>query len=131
MEKPSILIIDDDFNFCQTLSTVLDACGYKTAVAVSGIEAIGLLKQRTFDYLLLDTIMPVMDGLETLKQAKRISPNVKVVMLTAFSSNEIIEKALKHGASAVLRKPIDFNKLNSLIEGPRRLADEQNINYRG
>jgi DNA-binding NtrC family response regulator len=90
--------------------------GYEVVTANDGFEALELVKQDDFAVVLMDVKMPVMDGVETYKRVKEIAPDVPVIMITAFSVEELIKDALRQGAYGSVRKPLDFNKLFKLIE---------------
>jgi len=116
VEKTSILIVDDDANFCNTLSKVLAMKGYQTSTAESGSRALDLLKERQFDVVLMDIKMPVMNGVETFKQIKAIKPGSVVILMTAFSVDDLVRDAIKEGVYAVIRKPFDIDSVINMIE---------------
>src|SRR3990167_881188 len=115
-EKTSVLIVDDDEMMCKTLADVLTKKGYDCLSVESGLKAIEKLRQKPFDVVLMDIKMPVMDGVATYKELKKIRPETKVIMMTAFSLEELIKEALKEGAYAVVKKPLDIDKIVSMIE---------------
>ena len=73
-EKTKILIVDDDINFCGTLSKIMSRKGYETTSADSGSKALVLVKEKEFNMVLMDIKMPVMNGLEVYKEFKKIKP---------------------------------------------------------
>ena len=95
-EKSSILLVDDNINFIKTLSFVLKRKGYAVAAVSSGSEAIEKVKKNPFDIIFLDIKMPVMNGLETYKIIRNINPSIKVVMITAYAVEELVQEALEH-----------------------------------
>lgn len=115
-EKISVLIVDDDEMMCKTLSDVLIKKGYDCLFVESGFKAMEKLKERPFDVVLMDIKMPVMDGVSTYKELKKIRPETKVIMMTAFSVDELIKEALEQGAYAVVKKPLDIDKIVNMIE---------------
>lgn len=116
MEKIKILVVDDNEEFCENMKDILEVKDYEVEVVYDGFSAIEIVKQKKFDIILLDIKMPIMNGLETYKKIKKITPDTKVFMITAYAVEDLIKEALKEGAFGVLRKPIDFNKLFDLIE---------------
>ena len=115
-DKTSVLIVDDDANFCNSLSKILAMKGYETLLADSGSHALELVKEKTVDIVLMDIKMPVMNGVETYKKLKTIKPNLRVIMMTAFSVDDLIKDAVKEGVYAVVRKPFDAETIINMIE---------------
>lgn len=106
-----ILIVDDDKEFCASMTDILEAKGYEVKSENSGEAAIAKVKEESFDVILMDIKMPAMNGVEAFKQVKKISPKTAVIMITAFSLEDLIKEALQEGAFGVLRKPLDIDKL--------------------
>ncbi len=115
VEKSKILVVDDNENFCQSVADNLEIEGYEVVTAKDGFEALDLIKKNGFMLVLMDVRMPVMNGLETFKKVKEISPDVQVIMVTAFAVEDLIKEALNEGAFGVLNKPLDFDELFTLI----------------
>lgn len=115
----SILIVDDDTGMTETMSDILDDMGYKVAVADDGYMAIDMIKENTYDIALMDIRMPGINGVDTFKQVKAISPSTKVIMMTAYSVEDLIKQALEEGAYGILYKPLDLEKVEELIENAK------------
>ena len=111
----SILAVDDEQNLLELLITVLGKRGFKVKTAVNGIEALRLLDQETFQLALLDLKMGPVNGVQLLKEIKDRRPIVKVIMMTAYPTNETRTQASANGASAYLTKPVDIQKLVDTI----------------
>lgn len=111
-----VLIVDDEKAFCESMTDILDTKGYEVESENSGEAAITKVKEKFFDVVLMDIKMPVMTGVEAFKQIKEISPKTAVIMMTAFSVEDLIKEALKEGAFGCLRKPLDIDKLVEQIE---------------
>ena len=111
-----ILIVDDNEEYCQNLSDIIDIKGYKVLTANNGFKALELVEENNIDLALIDMKMPEIDGVETFKRLKTISPNTPAIMITAYSMDNLINEALVEGAFGFLRKPFDFNRLFDLIE---------------
>lgn len=102
---PRILLVDDDKDMCESLADVLTLeSDYMVSFTTDPRKALDLVKIEDFSLIVLDYKMPEMSGLELLKRIKEVRPAVKVFLLTAFISNELIEHAKKEGASRVLSK---------------------------
>ena len=83
-----VLIVDDEDDFRETIVKRLNARKLQAEGANSGIKALEVLKQKEFDVMVLDVKMPEMDGIETLRHVKKMSPEVEVIMLTGHASVE-------------------------------------------
>lgn len=100
-----ILLVDDDKDMCESLADVLTLdSNYTVSFTTDPIKALEMVKNETFSLIVVDFKMPEMNGIELLKRLKAIRPAIKVFILTAFISNELIEYAKKEGASKVLSK---------------------------
>jgi two-component system OmpR family response regulator len=111
MESVRVLLVDDEDDFRTTLANRLRKRKMEVAEAESGRSAINLLKQGTFDVVVLDVRMPGMDGIETLKEIKRIDPQMEVIMLTGHASVESGIEGMRLGAFDYLMKPCEINEL--------------------
>jgi DNA-binding NtrC family response regulator len=111
----SILAVDDEQNLLELLITVLGKRGFKVKTALNGIEALRLLDQESFQLALLDLKMGPVNGVQLLKEIKDRRPVIKVIMMTAYPTNETRTQASANGASAYLTKPVDIQKLVDTI----------------
>lgn len=116
MTDKKILIVDDEINFAKYLkSHIEETHHYQAFVATSGEEGIAFVKQHKPDLVLLDIMMPGLDGLETLKRIKGIDKEVPICMVTAVWSDEEGRKCLEAGAYDYITKPIDLEYLKTAI----------------
>jgi two-component system response regulator AtoC len=131
----SILIVDDELATRESLRMILKR-KYDLLLAASGEEALNTLQTKQPDLILLDIIMPGMDGMETLKQIKEKNRKQQVVMITATKTVKTAVDAMKLGAFDYLTKPFDVNEITSVVaeavkeEGDRRfkiICDKSNI----
>jgi two-component system NtrC family response regulator len=106
-----ILVVDDEAPQRELLAGFLVKQGYEVVPAVSGAEGLERLQRETFDLILTDHRMPQMSGLDLLKAAREINPEVPVVVMTAYGSVEQAVAAMKAGAYDYLGKPIDLDDL--------------------
>ncbi len=104
-QKGSILIVDDEEIIRGSLSELLQKQGYHTDTAAYGAQGIERVVSGDFDLVLLDLKMPMMDGIEALKQIKMHKPKTKVIMLTAYTKTPGVVTAMKEGASDYIPKP--------------------------
>ena len=118
MIEPSVLVVDDEVQFVETLAKRLVKRGVKVRAAHSGQQALDALEgggaTRT-DVVVLDVKMPGMDGLETLAAIKKLHPLVEVIMLTGHATVESAIEGMKHGAYDYLMKPCDLDVLMEKI----------------
>jgi DNA-binding NtrC family response regulator len=111
-----IMVVDDEETICEALMAWFVKDGYKVETALSGVEALALLQNKTFDIFLVDIKMPGMDGLELLSRIKEIQPEAAVIMMTAHGSIQTAVEAMKRGAGDYLCKPFDPDTLSLLME---------------
>jgi len=109
------LIIDDEVEFSQTLAERLTMRGLKVDTAISGTEALEKARKTTFDVVILDLVMPGMDGIETLKRLRAIKPDLQVILLTGHGTIEKSVESLKLGALDFLEKPANLDDLLAKI----------------
>jgi len=120
MSELTVLLVDDEVGFTAPMAKRLGKRGFETLVASSGREALDVLARETVDVILLDIMMPGMDGIKTLGEIKRLHPCVEVVMLTAHADSDIVISSLAMGACDYLLKPADVGELVRKIEGASR-----------
>jgi DNA-binding NtrC family response regulator len=102
-----VLIVDDDSVVVETLEDALKRKGYEEVItATSGEEAFQLVKKEKPGLILLDIIMPKMNGIETLREIRKIAPDLEVIMLTGLGSTELEHEARKMGVSDFLYKEL-------------------------
>lgn len=111
VEKNRILVVDDNRSLCNLIKDILEMEQYDVSVAYDGFSALEAAKEQQFDVVLMDIKMPVMNGVETFKKLKSISPGTPTIMVTAFAVEDLIREALREGAYAALYKPLDFDQL--------------------
>src|SRR5262249_1885473 len=106
----SLLIVDDDELSREGLARRLQRQGYEVACARTGREAIEMLGTRRFDLVLLDVMMPGMNGLEVLKHLRQVDSllDLPIVMVTARNDSGDVVEALELGANDYLTKPLDL-----------------------
>ncbi len=124
--KGKILIVDDEKSALKSLSEILSLEGYKVDSVDNGQSAVELLTQDTFDLMILDLQMPGMSGLEVLQEAVKISPEVKIIMLTAHGSLNTAIDALRMGAHDYILKPASPEEiLASVVKGISRRTESE------
>jgi DNA-binding NtrC family response regulator len=109
--KGSILVIDDEQEIRESLEQLLKLEGYKADCASTGDEGLKRIDDGVFDLVLLDINLPDRNGLDLLQHIKRDSPEVGVIMITAYDSSQMAFQASKQGAESYITKPWDNDKL--------------------
>lgn len=110
-----ILVVDDDRRMVKTICDILTFKGYLYETAFTGEEAVGKVKALEPDCVLMDLRMPGIDGIETLKILKTLSPGLPVLMMSAYATETQEETAEQEGAFKILPKPIDIQLLLSFL----------------
>ncbi len=110
------MVIDDEPEICNILKEFLEGLGYQVLTAHSGPEGLNLISQNVVDVLILDLNMPGMHGLEVLKKVKYTYPDISVIVLTGFPSIDTAVESMKLGAYDYLIKPIDFKRLEVVLD---------------
>lgn len=113
--KPSILVVDDDSSNRVTLERIFSRAGYSVHHAVNGRDAIEVLRAKAIDLVLTDLKMPGMSGIDLLKAARTIHPDMEVVVMTAFGTVETAVEAMKEGAYDFVAKPLKRIELVTTI----------------
>ena len=111
-----ILVVDDEFGDRETLKAILDDKGYRVATARDGVEAILMVKERHYDIIFLDVRLPDMNGVETYEQVKKIDPQATVIMMTGYTEEDLVKRAISQGAYTCIYKPYDMEKVVALVE---------------
>lgn len=111
-----ILLVDDEPDYAETMTFYLKAKGYLVATAENGEEALSLLATGIPEVVFLDVMMPGMDGIETLRRIRQTQPNLPVIMVTAYSSEENMREAQRLGAVGFFPKGGDFSQAAVLIQ---------------
>lgn len=114
-ELTKVLVVDDDGRMVRTICDILKAKGFEATPALTGEDAIELVKAAMPDCVLMDVKMPGIDGVETLRKIKEIAPDLPVVLMSAFATGEQAEEAKREGVHAILTKPIDIQLLLSFL----------------
>jgi two-component system OmpR family response regulator len=113
--KPKILIVDDEEKFLTYLSKRLKMREYDVATSPSGEDALEKLRQHNFDIVILDVLMPGIDGIEALREIKKAKPFIEVIMLTGHASVEAGVEGMRLGAYDYVMKPCEAEELISKI----------------
>jgi len=112
-----ILVVDDDMDFREYVSDLLESRGHAVLTAVNGKEGVDLLKNKKVDVLLTDMIMPEREGVETIMEVKLIHPDIKIIAMSGAVRHETyLQLADGLGADATLSKPFKKQEIFDAIE---------------
>ena len=114
--KTNILVVDDLRSIRLTLGGILEDEGHSVATVENGYQAIEAAKKTHFDAIFMDIKMPGINGVQTFREIKRADPKTAVIMMTAYSVEELVKEALEEGAYAVVYKPFDIDRIIAIIE---------------
>ncbi|MGQ9694042.1 MAG: sigma-54-dependent transcriptional regulator [Thermodesulfobacteriota bacterium] len=123
-ETKNILLVDDHKSFRDSLAKVLNGEGYKVFAATDGEVALDILRQEHINLILTDLKMPKMDGVELLRVAKTLHPEVEVILITGFGTVDTAVTAMKDGAFDYIQKPF---KPRDIIKLVRKALEKQSL----
>jgi len=113
---PKVLLVDDEQEFVQTLSERLNTRNYGSYPVFDGEQALQLLGNEIPDVMVLDLKMPGMSGVDVLRDAKALNPEIEVIVLTGHGSGDDKKECMELGAFAYLHKPVDLSQLTEIID---------------
>jgi DNA-binding NtrC family response regulator len=111
----SVFILDDDLDVAESLADILELSGHRVDMAHSGEAAVEKFRDHDYDIAFFDVRMPGMNGVESLLEILRFKPDARVVMMTAYSVQELLDEAVENGAIGVLHKPVEAQEILTMI----------------
>ena len=114
-DKPRILVVDDDRMIRDACERILKRMGHDVVKATQGEEALNILKEGQFSVVLLDLMMPGIDGLKVLNLIRQFWPDILVIVITGYATIETAIEAMKRGAYAFIPKPFEGDQLRSIV----------------
>ena len=115
MIKANILIVDDEEVMRSLFTDLLSEEGCEVTCVANGKEAIERLKEKSFQIAFIDVHMPIMNGAETVRAIRELSPSTEIVMMDSFP-DIFLEQALKEGAIACVHKPFNIQEVIEIVE---------------
>lgn len=114
----TVLLVDDEPYIRLACKPMLAEIGYTVMLADGGVEAVRLFEENkdTIDLVILDMIMPDMDGSETFEELRKIDPEIKVILSSGYSQEELAEDILANGCNGFIQKPFDMNEISEKIK---------------
>ncbi len=123
--KASILVVDDQIAIALSTQKKLTAQGFVVDIATSGEEALTRIEQNKYDIVILDIMMPIMNGIQVLEFITTKHPYSDVMMMTAFEDYSMATECMEKGAKDYLLKPLDYTELVSRINALLRVRDSE------
>ncbi|UCF92974.1 MAG: response regulator [Desulfobacterales bacterium] len=117
--REKVLIVDDEQEFLDIVSERVRARGMEVSTTTSALDALKMVDEESFDAIVLDLMMPEMDGLEALKRLKKKKPEVQIILLTGHATVQKGIEAMKLGAIDFIEKPTDLQELTEAIKKAR------------
>ena len=111
-----VLLVDDEEEFLEIMSERMRARDIEVTTSTSAREAINLIATETYDAVIMDFMMPEMDGIEALKVIKEKNPELQIILLTGHATVEKTVEAMKAGAMDLVEKPADLDALSEKIK---------------
>ena len=115
MDKKRILIVDDDPKICETLLDILEEEGYEVVTACDGKNALEKIRIGTFNLVITDIKMPIMDGMALLKEIEKSHAKIEVIVITSYGNQGQQVEAARLGAYEYLHKPLNLDQLKNII----------------
>lgn len=112
----NLLIVDDEQSYRQLLKLVFEGDGHSIRTAMNGREALEMLNAEPAEVIITDVRMPDMNGIELLRAAREILPDIGVILMTAFATVETAREAFKLGADDFIQKPFDVEELKIIVK---------------
>ena len=122
LTSSAVLVVDDLDTHRETLRAILEDTGYKVSEAKDGEDAISVIQNNRYDVVLMDVVMPGLNGFDTFTEVHEIDPLIKVIFVTGYALEPSVRQSLHEGAYSVITKPVDPGDLLTLI---RSITDQQ------
>ena len=114
--QPTVLVVDDDENLQEMFKLFLKKTGFSRIIVGNGKEALAALRKQKFDLCFLDLMLPDITGDEIYREAKKIDPELPIVIITGYPDSTMLDNILKMGPVTVLKKPLQVEQLNQTLK---------------
>lgn len=114
--KAKILIIDDEDVICKGCRQILDKDGFEVDYAENGIIGLAKLHDKAYDIVLIDLMMPQIQGINVLDAIRKYDPAIVNIIITGYATGLVIDEALEKGAFDYLAKPFSANELRNVVQ---------------
>jgi two-component system response regulator HydG len=112
-----ILIVDDDRDHAESIADVLATRQCEVDLAFSGEDGVAKFRETPFEIVFMDVKLPGIDGVEAFFQCRKIRPQAKIMLMTGYSLEQLVARALGDGALGVLRKPFAMDEILDMLQG--------------
>lgn len=119
--KIKVLVVDDEKVVRDFLSSFLNFKGINTKAAEDGLEALEIIKQEEFDLVFAEIAMCRMGGLEIFREVKKLRPEIKFIITSAYAPQEMLKQAMNEGVVACIKKPFDIEEIIMILKELRLL----------
>lgn len=116
MRTIKILIIDDDKDICEYMELLLSQSGYEVVTETSPMKALDLLREEEFHVVVLDIMMPELNGMEVLEEIRKFDTDIAIIIFTGFPSVDTAVTSMKFNVSDYIKKPFDVDEFNTTLE---------------
>ena len=116
----NILVVENEVGMRATLCAILEDAGYKVSGLDKGAEALEMIRNQPFNVVITDIRLPDVNGMEILELAKEIDPEATVIMMTGYTEEDLVRRAVSEGAYTCIYKPFDMEKVIRLVENISR-----------
>ncbi len=113
--KATILVLDDEPIVGERLKPALERADFAVQTCTSSEEALEILRRETFDVLITDLKMSGPDGMDVMREAQKLQPKIKVVVITGFATRQTFDEAMRQGAVEFIAKPFKMSQLRNLL----------------
>jgi DNA-binding response OmpR family regulator len=109
----TILVVDDEYNIRSMMKEIMEMSGLKVFTAGNGQDGVDLYKRnrKDIDLIIMDMVMPIMDGREAFKEIRKLNPKQKIFIISGYSQREDMEDLLENGAVGFMRKPFQVREI--------------------
>ncbi|KAB2951842.1 response regulator [Heliorestis acidaminivorans] len=115
-EDKMILVVDDQQGVRSLLQIIFQEAGYKVMMASNGLQAVDIVEKYHPPIVLMDVRMPGLDGFQSMLRMVKVSPYIKVILMTAYTDESLVQRALHEGAVDCLTKPFDVYIVSERVE---------------
>ncbi len=115
-KQRTMLIVDDNEVILASLKAWFDGNGFSCEAALDAKQAMAIIEQKSFDFMLTDIVLPGVNGLELTEKVKALQPNIKIIVMTGYGDSFSYDKAIEVGASDYIKKPFTMQELSARMK---------------
>ena len=112
----NILLVDDDYDFANTIKALILRWHHNVELAGTGIDALAALERKHFDLILIDIFLPDVKGYDMIAKIKAIRPDVRIITMTGYNTRELEQKVRQQGVLYYMIKPFQTGALRAILE---------------